>query len=104
LRARPQSIAYAVSKAGVIAFTKSAAEALAKYNIRINAVAPGLVETEILSGVDPARLEEIVSGTPIPRMGTPREIAETIYFLLSDQASFTVGQTIVADGGRVMLP
>ncbi len=104
LRARPQSIAYSVSKAGVLAFTKSAAEALAKYNIRMNAVAPGLVETEILADVDPVRLAEIVAGTPLPRMGTPREIAEAVYFLLSDQASFTIGQTLVADGGRVMLP
>ena len=104
LRARPQSIAYAASKAGVIGFTKSTAEALAPHNIRINAVAPGLIDTEILEGVSAAALERIVQATPVPRMGTPEEIAALVVFLLSDESSFMVGQTLVASGGRVMLP
>lgn len=104
LRARPNSIAYAVSKSGVIAFTKSAGEALAKQNIRMNAIAPGLIGTEIIADVDRAALEKITAATPLPRMGTPEEIADAVYFLLSDQASFIIGQTLVVDGGRVMLP
>ncbi len=104
LRPRPHAIAYAVSKAGVISFTQSTGEALAKHNVRMNAVAPGLIETEILADVDPIRLDEIVAATPLPRMGTPAEIAEAVYYLLSDASSFMIGQTIVADGGRVMLP
>jgi len=104
LRARPMSIAYSVSKAGVISLTKSLAEALATHNIRVNAVAPGLIDTEILDGVGQEALDRIVAATPIQRLGTPNEIAELVCFLLSDQSSFITGQTIVADGGRVTLP
>jgi 3-oxoacyl-[acyl-carrier protein] reductase len=104
LRARPQCIAYAVSKAGVIALTKSLAEALAPHNIRVNAVAPGLIATEILDGVDPSVLDSLIRSSPIPRFGRPEEIAEMVLFLLSDQSNFTTGQTLVASGGRVMLP
>lgn len=104
LRARPMSIAYSVSKAGVISLTKSLAEALATHNIRVNAVAPGLINTEILDGVDQDALDRIVAATPIQRLGTPNEIAELVCFLLSEQSSFMTGQTVVADGGRVTLP
>jgi len=104
IRGRPMAIAYSVSKAGVIEFTKSASEALVKHGIRMNAVAPGLVGTEILDGVDETLLDNMVAGTPISRMGQPREIADAVFYLLSDQSSFINGQTIVADGGRVMLP
>ncbi len=104
LRARPMSIAYAVSKAGMVAFTKSLAEALAPHNIRVNAVAPGLIETEILDGVDKSALQKLINATPIPRIGQPDEIAETVAFLLSERSSFTTGQTLVASGGRVLLP
>jgi NAD(P)-dependent dehydrogenase (short-subunit alcohol dehydrogenase family) len=104
LRARPMSIAYAVSKAGVIAFTKSVSDALAPHGIRINAVAPGLIETEILSDVAPSTLQGLIDATPIRRIGRPEEIAELVLFLLSERSSFTTGQTFVASGGRVLLP
>lgn len=104
LRARPMSIAYSASKGAVIAFTRSVAEAWAANNIRVNAVAPGLVETDIIDGVEPQRLAEIVDSTPMRRIGQPREIAELVLFLLSERSSFTTGQTLVASGGRVMLP
>jgi NAD(P)-dependent dehydrogenase (short-subunit alcohol dehydrogenase family) len=70
----------------------------------VNAVASGLIATDILDGVDQAALDRLVQATPIQRMGTPEEIAELICFLLSEQTSFVTGQTIVADGGRVTLP
>ena len=101
---RPMSIAYAASKAGLVGLTKSIAAALAPHNIRVNAVAPGLIETEILEGVDPATLARLIDATPMKRIGTPEEIAALVYFLLSDESSFTTGQTIVTDGGRVMRP
>lgn len=104
LRARPMSIAYAASKAGLIGLTRSLAEALAPGNVRVNAVAPGLIDTEIIADVEQSRLDEIVESTPIRRLGQPAEIADTVMFLLSDASSFTTGQTLVASGGRVMLP
>lgn len=104
LRARPMSIAYSVSKAGVISLTKSFAEAVAEHNIRVNAIAPGLIDTEILDGVAKDTLDHIVAATPIQRMGTPHEVAALVCFLLSERSSFITGQTIVADGGRVSLP
>ena len=104
LRARPMSIAYAASKAGMIGLTKSVAEALAPHNIRVNAIAPGLIETEILSGVSQDRIDAIVQSTPLGRIGHGEDVAEAVLFLLSDQSSFMTGQTLVVCGGRVMLP
>ena len=104
LRARPMSIPYATTKAAIVGFTKSLAEALARDNVRVNAVAPGLIETQIIDGVTPAALDRIVENSPIPRIGQPAEVAEIVAFLLSDRSSFMTGQTIVTSGGRVMLP
>lgn len=104
LRARPMSIAYAVSKAGLIGLTKSLAEALAPHNIRVNAIAPGLIDTEILSGVSQERIDAIVESTPLGRIGRCAEVADAVLFLLSEQSSFITGQTLVVCGGRVMLP
>jgi 3-oxoacyl-[acyl-carrier protein] reductase len=101
---RPMSIAYAASKAGLVGFTKSVAAALAPHNIRVNAVAPGLIETEILDGVAPATLERLIDATPMKRIGTPEEVAGLVFFLLSDESAFITGQTLVTDGGRVMRP
>jgi 3-oxoacyl-[acyl-carrier protein] reductase len=104
LRGRPNSIAYAASKAGVTGFTKSAAQALAGHNIRINAIAPGLIETEILDGVEQSTIDSIVEATPVGRIGTPEDVADLARFLLSDESRFMTGQTLVVSGGRVMLP
>jgi 3-oxoacyl-[acyl-carrier protein] reductase len=104
LRARPHAIAYAASKAGVVAFTRSAAEALIPYNIRINAVAPGLIATEILQDVDKNTLARLIDETPMKRIGQADEIADVVHFLLSEASRFMMGQTLVASGGRVMLP
>ena len=104
LRARPMSIAYAASKAGMIGLTKSVAEALAPYNICVNAIAPGLIETEILAGVSQDRIDAIVQSTPLGRIGQGDDVANAVLFLLSDESSFMTGQTLVVCGGRVMLP
>ena len=104
LRARPMAIAYAVSKAGMIALTRSLSEAVAAHDVRVNAVAPGLIDTEIHDGTDPGVLERLVRATPMARMGRPAEIAEVVSFLLSERSSFMTGQTLVASGGRVHLP
>ena len=103
LRPRPNNIAYSASKAGVIGFVRSCSEALAP-NIRINCLAPGLIETEMISTLDPDKRAAMIEATPIPRTGTPEEMANVVHFLLSEKASFITGQTYVADGGRVTLP
>ncbi|MCA9101929.1 MAG: SDR family NAD(P)-dependent oxidoreductase [Pirellulales bacterium] len=104
LRSRPYGIAYAASKAAVIAFTKSASVALVEHNIRMNAVAPGLIETEIIDDVDQATIDRIVGETPMKRIGQADEIADVVHFLLSEASRFMIGQCLVASGGRVMLP
>jgi 3-oxoacyl-[acyl-carrier protein] reductase len=104
LRARPMSIAYAASKAGIIGLTQSIAEALAAHNIRVNAVAPGLIDTGILAGVSQERIDAIIQSTPLHRIGRGEDVANAMLFLLSEQSSFMTGQTLVVCGGRVMLP
>ena len=104
LRSRPYGIAYSASKAGVVAFTKSASEALVPFNIRMNAVAPGLIETDIIDDVDQPVIDRIVEQTPMKRIGQADEIADVVHFLLSEASRFMLGQTVVACGGRVMLP
>jgi 3-oxoacyl-[acyl-carrier protein] reductase len=104
LRPRPMCIAYAASKAAVVSFTQSTAEAWASNGIRVNAIAPGLVDTEILDGVSQEARDRLIDSTPLQRIGQSSEIADLACFLLSDRSDYITGQTIVADGGRVMLP
>ncbi|MCH2202000.1 MAG: SDR family oxidoreductase [Fuerstiella sp.] len=104
LAPRPMSIAYSVSKAGVISLTKSLGVAIAEHNVRINAVAPGLIDTEILADVDQGSLDDLIGTTPMKRIGKSDEIADLVLFLLSERSSFMTGQTLVASGGRVTLP
>ena len=104
LRARPMSIAYTVSKAGMIALTKSIAEAVAPNNIRVNAVAPGLMETDMTEINPPDQQKKLIEATPMQRIGRPEEVGEVVLFLLSERSSFMTGQTVVASGGRVTLP
>lgn len=91
---------YAASKAGIVGLTKSTARELGKYGIRVNAVAPGLIETEMVSAMpDEAKnksLEEIVLG----RLGQPEDVAEVIAFLASDMAKHITGEVIKVDGGQ----
>jgi 3-oxoacyl-[acyl-carrier protein] reductase len=104
LRPRARQIHYSAAKAGVIALTRCCAEAFAPHNVRMNAIAPGLIDTEMARVLSPAQTDSIISQTPLGRLGTPEEIAEVACFLLSERSSFIVGQTITACGGRVMIP
>jgi NAD(P)-dependent dehydrogenase (short-subunit alcohol dehydrogenase family) len=104
LRPRKMQIHYASAKAGVIAFTRCCAEAFAPHNVRINCVAPGLIDTEMARVLPPETMQAVVEQTPLGRLGTPEEIAAVIRFLLSEESSFMTGHTLAASGGRIMLP
>jgi len=104
LREREHQVHYSASKAAVIAMTRCLAQAWARHNVRVNCVCPGLIETEMAHVLPPEAHQHIVANTPLGRLGQPEEIASVIRFLLSGESSFITGQTIVASGGRVMLP
>jgi 3-oxoacyl-[acyl-carrier protein] reductase len=104
LRPRKMQIHDASAKAGVIAFTRCCAEAFAPYNVRINCLAPGLIDTEMAGVLSPEARRAVVEQTPLGRLGTPEEMAAVIRFLLSEESSFMTGHTLAASGGRVMLP
>jgi 3-oxoacyl-[acyl-carrier protein] reductase len=104
LRPRKMQIHYAAAKAGVIAFTRCCAEAFAPHNVRVNCVAPGLIDTEMARVLPPETMQLVVDQTPLGRLGTPEEIAAVIRFLLSEESSFMTGHTLAASGGRIMLP
>ena len=104
LRPRPLLAHYAASKAAVISMTQSLAEAWAPHNVRLNAVAPGLIDTDMARSFPETAWETCIATTPMGRVGQPEEIANLIRFLVSDESSFMTGQTLVASGGRVLLP
>ncbi len=104
LRERENQVHYSASKAAVIAMTRCLAQAWAKHNLRVNCICPGLIDTDMADTLSPQTQEQIIANTPMRRLGRPEEIANVIRFLLSDESSFMTGQTVVASGGRVMLP
>jgi 3-oxoacyl-[acyl-carrier protein] reductase len=93
---------YVATKAGVIGMTRTWARELGRYGIRVNAVAPGFVATEILASMPQKVLEGMRARTPLGRMGEPRDIANAYLFLASDQASFVSGAVLRVDGGLVV--
>ena len=101
----PAIPAYCASKGGVMQLTKVAALALAQHNIRVNAVGPGSIDTEMMAGVNanPDAYRMAMSRTPLGRAGTAREIGNVVAFLCSKKASYITGETIYADGGRLGL-
>jgi glucose 1-dehydrogenase len=101
----PEQLAYSVSKGGLSQLTRTMAIALAKWGIRVNAIGPGSIQTDMLSAVntDAEARKTILSRTPLGRIGEPAEIASIASFLASRDASYITGQTIYADGGRLPL-
>ena len=96
---------YGASKAGIIALTKYGAKTLAKFNIRVNAVAPGTIETSLIkreyAKLDSESLKTRLGAIPMERMGTPEEVANVVVFLVSDLSSYVNGETIMITGGRM---
>jgi NAD(P)-dependent dehydrogenase (short-subunit alcohol dehydrogenase family) len=97
----PQTPIYDASKHAVLGLTKSAALTYAKSGIRINAVAPSLVKTDMIASYDKQFMETLKSMHPIGRIADPKEIANAVVWLLSDRTSFIVGHTLLVDGGIV---
>jgi 3-oxoacyl-[acyl-carrier protein] reductase len=93
---------YAATKAGVISFTQTWARELGKFGIRVNAVAPGFVATDIIKAMPEKVIAGMVAKTPVGRMGKPEDIAEAYFWLASDAASFVHGATLSVDGGLVL--
>jgi len=101
----PAIVTYCISKGGVSQLTRSTALALAPHGIRVNAIGPGTIETDMAKGVlaDQAALNRAMSRTPLGRVGAPSEVASIAAFLASDDASYVTGETIYVDGGRMPL-
>ena len=101
----PSQVPYTISKGGVRQLTNVFAQALAPHGIRVNAIGPGSIATEMLAAVNanPEAKRRVLARTPMGRVGEPEEIASIAAFLASDDASYITGQTIYADGGRLGL-
>ena len=93
---------YAATKAGVISMTQTWARELGRYNIRVNAVAPGFIATEMAFSIPEKVLEGMVAHTPLGRLGRPEDIAEAYLWLASDAAGFITGTVLSVDGGLVL--
>jgi 3-oxoacyl-[acyl-carrier protein] reductase len=92
---------YAATKGGVISFTRSLARELGPFNIHVNAVAPGLIESEVVSKMPKEKVETIIKSSSLGRIGKPEEVAQAVLFLASERSDYITGQTIVVDGGIV---
>ena len=92
---------YSASKAGVIGLTKTSAKEFAKRNIRVNAIAPGFIKTDMTDKLSDAAKEALYKNIPLGRLGLPEDIANAAAFLASDNANYITGQVLVVDGGMV---
>jgi meso-butanediol dehydrogenase/(S,S)-butanediol dehydrogenase/diacetyl reductase len=99
-RARPGFSAYTASKAALAMLTRQAALEYARDGIRVNGIAPGLIDTPLVGDLPPEMRAGALAQIPLGRLGTPAEVASLVTFLLSDEASYITGQTYVIDGGR----
>ncbi|NJD55559.1 MAG: SDR family oxidoreductase [Nitrospirae bacterium] len=90
---------YAASKGGILGFTRSLAREVARYGITVNAVSPGVIETELTSTMEEKVRREFISMIPAGRFGTPEEVARAVSFLISDEAGYITGEYLSVDGG-----
>lgn len=90
---------YAASKAGIVGFTQSLAREAGKFNVTVNAIAPGYIETDMIESIPEERKKSLLSNIPLGRFGRAEEVAQLALFLLSDEADYITGQVIPIDGG-----
>ena len=102
LRGASCEVGYAATKAAVVGLTRSLALEVAPSGIRVNAIAPGCIETDMVKGLGEETKAMLVEETPIGRLGTPEDIANLVSFLASEKAGFITGQVITADGGFIV--
>jgi 3-oxoacyl-[acyl-carrier protein] reductase len=93
---------YAASKGGIIGFTKALAKEVAEYGVRVNAIAPGFIETEMMAIMTEERIKYMKTQIGLGRFGTPEDVAHTVCFLASDRSAYITGQVIQVDGGLVL--
>ena len=93
---------YAAANAGCIGFTKSVAKELGSRGINVNAIAPGLIATDMTKDLPEKVIKEMESGIPLKRVGEPKDVANAVLFLVSEEAAYITGQTLNVDGGMVM--
>ena len=93
---------YSASKSALIGFTKALAQEVGLSGIRVNCIAPGVIQTRMLNCYDSGTLNALAEETPLGRLGTPEDIAESAYFLCSEQAGFITGQILGVNGGFVI--
>lgn len=93
---------YAASKAGVIGFTKALSKEISRFGVTVNAVAPGLIDTDMTAGIPAERLDEAKARIPTGQLGSPEDVAHAICFLASDRARYITGQVVEVAGGLVL--
>lgn len=96
------NVAYSTAKSGLIGLTKALAKEVGQHGIRVNCVAPGLIDTDMNSGVLEADRQQMVTDTPMGRIGIPRDVAKVMKFLASDESGFITGQVIGVNGGLLI--
>ncbi|WP_305204279.1 SDR family NAD(P)-dependent oxidoreductase, partial [Dubosiella newyorkensis] len=98
---QPSGVAYPTSKYAINGLTKSLSRELGKYNIRVNAVAPGITETDMVKNLPKEMIEPLVNMIPLHRIGKPEDIANAFLFLASEEANYITGAVLPVDGGQV---